>query len=68
MQGFASTRESRCKQEVNVVASDLNDELRALRAARLERKHPTHYFMRRMQIAVFNAGNKMAAIEQHWKV
>lgn len=71
MQGFASTREDRIATEINVIAHEAEAELKQLRnryiVAMTSRTGPSSfYYLRRMQITLYNAGNKMQAVEDHW--
>jgi len=73
MQNFTSTPEERCKQEVNIIAHDLNERLKALRKAAvanllLERKWPVEHFIHCMKTEILEAARKMHEAELHWKV
>jgi hypothetical protein len=71
--GYGTTVEQRVKQEINLIASAADLELKRLRGLYLDMrgrqgKPPILplYYLRRMQIVLHDAGNKMAAVEQHW--
>lgn len=70
---FGSTVEERINQEINVIANKAEAELKPLRKRYLESLSdqdrtgiPPFYYVRRMQIILHDASNKMAAVEQHW--